>query len=63
MSKERPMTEEEKRTLIALFRAEIRLYQALEPIKHEIALFCHSRGLKLEDLEECERVAQEKELD
>ena len=56
------MTEYEKTALIALLRAEIRLYQALEPIKHEIGLFFHSRGISAEELEECERIAQDQEL-
>lgn len=59
---EKPMTDTEKSSLIALLRAEIRLYQALEPIKREIGLFFNSRGFALEDLEECERIAQEREL-
>lgn len=60
---ERPMTETEKSSLIALFRAEIRFERGLDLIRREIGLYCHSRSLKVEDLEECERIAQEQELD
>lgn len=57
------MTEAEKSSLIALFRAEIRFSRGLDLIRHEIGLYCHSRGFKIEELEECERIAQDEELD
>lgn len=59
----KPMTIKEKKCLIALLRAEIRLYQALEPIKQVIGFYYHSYDFSEQDLEECERIAQDSELD
>lgn len=59
----KPMTTKEKKCLIALLRAEIRLYQVLEPIKQEIGSYYHSSDYSEQDLEECEKIAQDTELD
>lgn len=57
------MTSRERQSLITLLRSEIVLTRQIAIIKAELLHYFHDGDFTIEELEDCERAAQDLELD